>query len=88
MLNVCISQTESLIIYSSPPIRDLDWLDGAKQHLNWEYKRRAALGQRSGTAALPGQECLHCATGTVGPFEFVLFTRQYIPGSLCFLVHV
>ncbi|KAJ6190632.1 hypothetical protein N7519_000653 [Penicillium mononematosum] len=59
MLKFCTATTELRII-SLPPIRDLDWRCGYKNHLTTQKRRRAALGQRFGTAALPGQGCARC----------------------------
>ncbi|CAG7964112.1 unnamed protein product [Penicillium nalgiovense] len=67
MLNLCTASTEFEII-SLPPIRDLDWRCGNKNHLTTQHRRRAALGQRFGTAALPGQGCARCERGR-GAFE-------------------
>lgn len=55
MLNLCNTSVQIATTFM-PPIRDVDW-HSDKSDIVREPQRRAALGQRLGTAALSGQEC-------------------------------
>ncbi|KAJ5400724.1 hypothetical protein N7465_011213 [Penicillium sp. CMV-2018d] len=73
MLNLCSARAQISMTYL-PPVRDLDWRRG-KRNLNAEHQIRAALGQRLGMVALPGQECVQCIQG-LGPFESCVVFHQ------------
>ncbi|KGO76443.1 Protein of unknown function DUF3716 [Penicillium italicum] len=70
-------------IIALPPVRDLDWRFGKKVHLTYEKKRRAALGQRSGKVALPGQECERCIRQR-GPFNSCVVSQPQGLGAALF----
>ncbi|KAJ5977138.1 hypothetical protein N7501_000480 [Penicillium viridicatum] len=73
MLNLCSTRARISMTYV-PPVRDLDWRRG-KKNLNARHQIRAALGQRLGMVALPGQECAQCRQG-LGPFQSCVVFRQ------------
>ncbi|KAJ5244210.1 hypothetical protein N7489_004306 [Penicillium chrysogenum] len=62
MLNLCTTPIE-LQILSLAPVRDLDWRLADEGNLASQNRRRAALCQRYGKAALPGQGRARCERG-------------------------